>query len=69
MLAASLFRNEQEKYEINRAIIDGVKIDRPLQPGKQAEKSRSRSILLGFQRSIAQNARKNYFYMKVLKIT
>ena len=38
MLAASLFRNEQETHEINRAIIDGVKIDRPLQPGKQAKK-------------------------------
>ena len=38
MLAASLFRNEQETHEIDRAIIDGIKIDRPLQPGKQAKK-------------------------------
>ena len=38
MLAASLFRNEQEEHEIDWAIIDRIKIDRPLQSGKQAEK-------------------------------
>ena len=38
MLAAGLFRNEQQKHEIDRTIIDCIKIDRPLQLGKQAEK-------------------------------
>ncbi len=38
MLAVGLFWNEQEEHEIDRTIIDGVKGDRPLQPGKQAKK-------------------------------
>ncbi len=38
MLAVGLFRDEQEEHEIDRTIIDGVKVDRPLQPGKQAKK-------------------------------
>ena len=38
MLVASLFRNEQQEHEIDRAIIDRIKIYRPLQSGKQAKK-------------------------------
>ena len=62
MLAASLFRNEQEEHEIDRAIIDGIKIDRPLQSGKQAKKmiqAGNTSVRQGY--SLADTSRPQHF--------
>ena len=62
MLVASLFRNEQQEHEIDRTIIDRIKIDRPLQSGKQAKKmlqAGNASVRQGY--SLADAGRPQHF--------